>query len=211
MGAINDWAIGLLTGGGYWAIALLMALENIVPPIPSELIMGLAGIGAGQGKLSLPLVILVGTLGSVAGNLPWYWLGHVYGVERLQGFVRRYGRWLTLDWHHVERINRLFHRHGGWVVFVLRFMPAFRTIVSLPAGLFGMPLWRFLLATLAGAAIWNGALAFGGYWLGQRITGIDRYLGPITWAAVGLLVVAYLWRVLTWRPEPEPADRAAAS
>ena len=197
---MSQWIIGLIAGGGYWGIALLMFLENVFPPIPSEVIMGLAGIQVGQGKMSFALVILFGTVGSTLGNYAWYLLGRVYGFRRLEGLVNRWGRWLTLEWEDICRINALFERHGGKIVFFFRFLPAFRTIVSLPAGLFRMGHIRFLLATFAGAAIWNVILAGAGYYLGKNFSRIDDYVGPISTATIVFILLFYIYRVITWKP-----------
>jgi membrane protein DedA with SNARE-associated domain len=197
---MTDWVVHLIDAGGYWGIALLMVLENVFPPIPSELIMGIGGIRVGQGRMEFLPLLLAGTLGTTVGNYFWYMVGRMLGFQRLRPVVRRFGRVLTLEWRDVRRINLLFRKYGPGIVFVFRFMPAFRTMVSLPAGLFHMGQIRFLLWTAAGALIWNILLVGGGWWLGSRITRIDQYLGPITTATVALIVVVYLWRVVVWKP-----------
>ena len=197
---MTDLIVTLSAWGGYIGIFLLMALENIFPPIPSEMIMGLGGIGVAQGRMEMAPLLLWGTAGSVAGNYCWYALGRHFGYRGLRPTVERYSRWLTLDWHDVERLHDFFQRHGQWVVFVFRFMPTFRTIVSLPAGMACMPRWRFLLWTAAGATVWDSILAGAGYDLGTNFHELDRFIGP---AAIGIMVVialAYLWRVITWKP-----------
>lgn len=196
---MSDFILRLIEQGGYPGIFLLMALENIFPPIPSEVIMGLAGIEAGQGTMDLWGVIVAGTLGTTAGNYFWYWVGHRYGMGRLRLFVRRWGRYLTLNWHEVRRINRMFRRHGASIVFFFRFMPLFRTIVSLPAGLFRMNRWKFLVWTTAGAAIWNSLLAVAGHELGRRFDRIDEITGPLANVALLSLVAVYLWRLYVSR------------
>ena len=162
--------------------------------------MGLAGIEVGQGQMNFEAVVFAGTVGSTLGNYAWYLLGRFYGFRRLEGFVNRWGRWLTLEWEDIQKINRLFTRHGGKIVFVLRFMPAFRTIVSLPAGLFRMGHLRFLIATFAGAMIWNVILTGAGYYLGRNFSKIDDYVGPISTAAIAAIVLFYVYRVITWKP-----------
>ncbi|MET0360116.1 MAG: DedA family protein [Sphingobium sp.] len=197
---MTDWVVNLIDAGGYWGIALLMFIENVFPPIPSELILGIGGIRVGQGRMEVLPLLIVATLGSTAGNYAWYLLGRMLGFERLRPLVDRWGRILTMEWRDVRRINLMFRRYGPGMVFVIRFMPAFRTIISLPAGLFRMGHARFLLCTLGGTLIWNIILVGGGWWLGRQFTQIDRYLGPVTTAVVVLAVVAYVWRVLTWKP-----------
>ncbi|HEX7853024.1 MAG TPA: DedA family protein [Sphingobium sp.] len=197
---MTDWVVNLIDGGGYWGIALLMVIENVFPPIPSELIMGIGGIRVGQGRMEMVPLLIASTLGSTVGNYFWYVVGRALGFDRLRPVVRRFGRVLTMEWRDVRRLNRLFRRYGPGIVFVFRFMPAFRTMVSLPAGLFRMGHVRFLLWTAAGTLIWNIILAGGGWWLGSRITEIDTYLGPVTWVVVAAAVAFYAWRLMTWRP-----------
>ena len=184
---------------GYLGIFALMALENIFPPIPSEAIMGLGGMAVARGDMALGPLVAIGTAGSTLGNYWWYWIGRRVGYERFRPFVERHGRWLTLDWPAVERLHRLFQRRGDAIVFVFRFMPAFRTTVSLPAGMAAMPRWRFLAWTYAGAAIWDTLLAVAGMELGRRVEAIDRYLGPAAIAFTAIGIAWYLWRVATWK------------
>jgi membrane protein DedA with SNARE-associated domain len=190
-----DWL-----GWGYFGIFLLMVLENVIPPVPSELIMSVAGIAAGQGKMDFTLLVLVGTLGCAVGNLFWFEIGRRFGYERLEPFVRRHGRWLTLEWEDIEKLRRFFDRWGGITVFVFRFMPIGRTMISLPAGLLHMGFWRFLLYTTLGSAVWNALLVGIGYWLGTNFEAIDRWIAPVVTVAVVAMVLGYLWRVLTWKP-----------
>ncbi|WP_374943928.1 DedA family protein [Sphingomonas sp.] len=197
---MTQFIVNLIAWGGYLGIFLLVALENIAPPIPSEVIMGLGGIAVAQGHFAFVPLVLVATAGSVAGNYVWYSIGRRIGYERLRPFVERQGRWLTMTWSDVERLHDFFVKHGQWVVFVFRFMPAFRTIISLPAGMTWMPRWKFLVWTAAGSAIWNSVLAGAGMVLGTRFRELDRYIGPVSVAIVVVIVVAYLWRVATWKP-----------
>ncbi len=200
---MTDWVVRLIDAGGYWGIFLLMILENVFPPIPSELIMGIGGIRVGQGRMDVLPLLVAGTVGTTIGNFFWYVIGIKLSIARLKPLVRRHGRWLTLHWHNVEWLDRCFERHGEKIVFIFRFMPAFRTIVSLPAGIFAMPAWRFALWTLAGSLIWNIFLVACGYYLGARFARIDDWLGPITNVCVGAIVIAYLWRLATWKDEKE--------
>ena len=193
---IIDW----IAWGGYFGIVLLMALENIVPPVPSEVIMGLGGMAVARGQMRFGVLVAAGTVGTVAGNYFWYWVGRRFGYQGLRPFVDRWGRWLTVEWEDVERITRFFHDRGGWVVFVFRFMPTFRTMVSLPAGMARMPRWRFLIATAGGSAIWNTILAAAGLYLDRRFEELDRYVGPLAIALTVAIVAFYLYRVVTWKP-----------
>lgn len=204
---MSDWVVRLIDAGGYWGIALLMVLENVFPPIPSELIMGIGGIRVGQGQMEMVPLLAAGTLGTTIGNLFWYYLGIRLGFERLRPFVLRHGRWITLRWSEVRWLHQAFARHGEKIVFVFRFMPVFRTIVSLPAGLFSMGLARFIIWTGAGALIWNIFLAGAGYYLGVHFSAIDEWLGPLTNLAIAIMVAGYVWRLVTWKGDgAEPAD-----
>ena len=201
--AITDWIVRLIDQGGYLGIALLMVLENVFPPIPSEVIMGIGGIRVAQGRMDPTALMIAGTTGTTIGNYFWYVVGRTVGLGRLRSFVARWGRWLTLDWPTTEKLCRLFKRYGGTIVFVFRFLPTFRTMVSLPAGLFRMGSLRFLAWTAAGSAIWNAMLVLAGYLLGTHFAEIDRYIGPATTVIVVIALGAFAWRYLTWKPLPD--------
>ncbi|MDF0544528.1 DedA family protein [Sphingobium sp. H39-3-25] len=202
---MTDWVLHLIDAGGYWGIALLMVLENVFPPIPSELIMGIGGIRVGQGRMEMLPLLLAGTIGTTIGNYFWYLVGARLGIARLKPLVDRYGRWATMEWRDVEALDNIFLRYGQAVVFVFRFMPAFRTMISLPAGLFRMGHVRFVACTFLGATIWNIVLAYSGYLLGANFKEIDKYVGPAATAAVVLAILFYLYRLLTWRPVGDDA------
>jgi membrane protein DedA with SNARE-associated domain len=188
---------------GYLGIFLLMVLENVIPPVPSEVIMSLGGIAAGQGKMDFTLLVLVGTLGCIFGNLFWYEIGLRFGYQRLKPAVDRWGRWLTMDWEDVEKLRGFFDRWGGITVLVFRFMPIGRTVISIPAGLLQMPRWRFIIYTTIGSAIWNTMLVGVGYWLGANFETIDHWIAPIVTAIIVAVIGLYVWRVLTWKPRSQ--------
>lgn len=186
---------------GYWGVFLLMMLENVIPPIPSEAIMSVAGIAVAKGQMNFVALVAVGTAGTVVGNLFWWEIGRRLGYQRLKPLVDRWGRWLTLDWHEIEKLKRYFDRWGGPTVFLFRFMPLGRTVISIPAGLMHMPLWRFLLYTALGSAVWNILLVMVGYGLHTTFDRVERYVGPVVIGFVVLAAIGYLWRVLTWKPK----------
>lgn len=185
---------------GYFGIFLLMVLENVIPPVPSEVIMSVGGIAAGQGRMSFVILVIVGTLGCTVGNLFWWEIGRRFGYERLKPAVDRWGRWLTMDWQDVEKLRSFFDRWGGATVFVFRFMPLGRTVISIPAGLMHMPFWRFVAYTTAGSLVWNTILVGIGFWLGTNFETIDHWIAPMVTGIVVLALIAYVWRVLTWKP-----------
>lgn len=200
---MTEFILNLIAWGGYLGIFLLMALENVVPPVPSEVIMGLGGMAVARGDMALVPLVLWGTAGTTIGNYFWYFIGRNIGYKRFRPFIARHGRWLTMEWRDVENLHRFFVKHGGWVVFVFRFMPTFRTIISLPAGMTKMPLWKFLLWTFAGSLIWNTILAGAGLYLGSRFQQLEKFIGPLAIATTVLIVLAYLYRVATWKPRAE--------
>ncbi len=188
-----------MDGLGYVGIALLMLAETVFPPIPSEVIMPLAGMQAGRGSLSLAGVIAAGTAGAMAGNVFWYAVARRVGVDRLHGFIDRHGRWLTLDWSDVDRGRHLFSRGGSLFVCFGRMVPTVRSIVSVPAGLLAMPFPRFFAWSLAGTLGWTALLAGAGASLGARHDAVSRVIGPFSLAIIVAIAVWYAWRVATWR------------
>lgn len=197
---MNDFILSAIASGGYFGIFILMALENIFPPMPSEIIMGYGGVLVAREQMSFMPLLMIGTLGTVAGNYFWYWLGYRWDEDHLKNFIEKRGRWLTFEWEEFEKARHMFRRHGDWIVFLLRFSPFLRTIISLPAGLARMKLWRFLLFTFLGSLIWNGALILGG----SALSGlIDRYDVFASWAVGGFIAMGvawYVYRVATWKP-----------
>jgi membrane protein DedA with SNARE-associated domain len=196
---MGDWTIQLIDQTGYVGIFLLMFLETIFPPIPSEVIMPIAGQRTVEGPLALWAVIASGTAGAMLGNLFWYALARVIGIRRFRPFIENYGRWLTMDWEDVEKAERLFGRFGSTIVSVGRMLPTIRSIVSIPAGLLSMRLKSFLIWSTLGTVIWTAALACAGWVLGQAFHDVEKVLGPLSMAIIVLIVVAYIWRQLTWR------------
>ncbi len=177
---------------GYLGIGLLMFLENIFPPIPSELIMPLAGFTVAQGKLSLGLVILAGVLGTVLGALPWYYAGKFLGEQRLKRWADRYGRWLSISSKDIDRAKRWFDRQGGKAVFICRLVPGVRTLISLPAGISEMPLMPFLTYSTLGTLLWVGLLTYAGYALGDHYELVEKYLAPVSKIVLATLVIGFI-------------------
>jgi len=200
---MQDWIIGLVNSTGYWGVAFLMLLETVFPPIPSEVIMTVAGVSAARGNMNLGGVVAAGTAGAMLGNWMWFWLAIRFGEKRIHKLIDRHSRWLTLNWDEVERGQRLFRRHGSAIVMFARMLPTLRSLISIPAGLFGMSHRRFLVFSAIGTAGWSAALAGVGYFLGTRFDDIERWLGPISTAIIVLIVLSYLWRLWRWKPKAE--------
>ncbi len=196
---MTEWVFDLIRQTGYLGVFLLMFLETVFPPVPSEVIMPIAGVIASRGDMTLWGVISAGTLGAMFGNFFWYLLARVIGIERFRPFIERHGRWLTLDWPDVEKAERLFGRFGGWVVGLGRMLPTVRSVVSIPAGLLHMRLKSFLLWSTLGTAAWSSGLAIAGHELGRRFAKIEDVLGPLSVAVIVLIVGLYVYRQITWR------------
>jgi len=193
----------LVESGGYLAIAALMFAENVFPPIPSELIMPLAGFAAARGDLNLFLAIAAGAAGSLAGAFFWYGVGHWLGSERLKHWAQRHGRWLTLTPRDVDTSCRWFNRHSGKAVFIGRLVPAVRTLISVPAGIAGMSLGRFTLYSTLGTLLWTAFLATLGYLLGDQYRQVSHWVNPVSNVVIAVLVLGYLYRVATFRKRAE--------
>jgi membrane protein DedA with SNARE-associated domain len=189
-----EWITSTVRTLGYSGVALLALLENVFPPIPSELVLPLAGFVAAQGELNVWMVIIAGTAGSLAGAVLWYEIGRRIGERRLRGWVRRSGKWLTLSVSDIDRAQAWFKRHGGRAVFVGRLVPGVRTLISLPAGFAGMPRTAFLLHTVAGTAIWTALLAYAGVILRSNFELVGDYIGVATNIMVVLLVMLLVRR-----------------
>ena len=196
---MSDWVVRLIEQSGYLGVAFLMFLETIFPPIPSEVIMPVAGVAAANGRMHYALVVLAGTSGAMLGNIVWYLAARALGVQRLEPFIRRYGRWLTLSWSEVERAEGWFRRNGVFFVFLGRLLPTVRSLVSVPAGLLHMRFKTFVIASTLGTACWTALLAGVGYKLRESFTEIDQYLGPASNAVLVVLAGGYIWRLATHR------------
>ncbi|WP_129791167.1 DedA family protein [Sphingosinicella sp. CPCC 101087] len=205
---MSDWVIRLIDGTGYLGIYLLMLLETVFPPIPSEVIMPVAGVRSAGGPMSLPGVIASGTAGAMTGNFLWYLVARWVGLKRFCPFIERHGRWLTMDWYDVEKVERLFGRFGSVVVGIGRMIPTIRSVVSIPAGLVHMRLVSFLFWSTLGTAGWSGLLAAAGYVLGSQFDQVDKVLGPISSGIVAAIILFYVWRQLTWRRRHRPEAQA---
>ena len=196
---MEDWIIRLVDWAGYWGVAALMLLETVFPPVPSEVIMTVAGVSAARGNMTLEGTILAGTAGAMLGNWFWYWLAIKFGEARMHVFIDKYSRWLTLDWDEVERGERLFAKYGSIIVLVARMIPTLRSLISIPAGIFKMPLGWFLAFSTIGTLGWSAALAGVGYFLGSQFGEVEEWLGPLSTLVIAAIVITYLWRVVTWR------------
>ena len=189
---------------GYAAIFAAMFLENLFPPIPSELIMPLGGFLVQQGELQFIPVVLAGLLGTVIGALPWYGIGRVINEERIEQWLERHGRWIGISAAELARSRRWFNRFGTALVFWGRLVPGIRTLISVPAGIEMMPMTPFLLWTTAGGLIWTLLLTVAGMVLGEGYSNVELWIDPVSKVVKVSLVIALLgggiWLALRiWR------------
>lgn len=197
-----EFILNLVTQGGVFGVFALMALENLFPPIPSEMIMPLAGFAAARGELNIVGVVIAGTAGSVLGALPWYYAGRLYGVDRIRHMASRHGRWMTVGPEDVDKSLHAFQRHGKAAVFFGRLVPAIRTLISVPAGIARMPMPAFLAYSTIGSLIWTSLLASAGFLLKAQYALVAQYLDPGSKIVLGLIVAAYVYRLVTHRAKP---------
>lgn len=198
-----SWIEQLITTLGYVGIALLMFVANFIPFFPSDLIMPFAGFVASQGKLSLLGVTLAGTLGSVAGQLPLYYLGRWLGSRPLPVWLQRHGRWFGITPQALARAQRWFDRHGALAVLICRLIPTVRALISLPAGMVRMALGRFLLYSTIGIGLWTLLVTALGFSLGRHYANAAGYLETITAVVLAVLVLAGAWWLMR-RPNRQP-------
>ena len=192
-----EWVSGVIAQLGYVGVAALTFLENVFPPIPSELILPLAGYVAGTGDLTLGMVIAAGTFGSLAGATFWYVLAKRFGEARFRAWITRHGRWLTLSVADVDRAQLWFKRRGKWAVLVGRLMPGVRTFVSLPAGFSAMPWPTFLIYSVIGTLAWTAALVYAGSVLQANFSAVSRYVDIATnvlFAGVAAMMLVRYYR-----------------
>jgi membrane protein DedA with SNARE-associated domain len=177
---------------GYGAIFAAMFLENLFPPIPSELIMPLGGFYVQQGKLALIPVVLAGLLGTVLGALPWYGIGRLVNEERIEQWLGRHGRWIGISPQELHRSRTWFNRHGTALVFWGRLVPGVRTLISVPAGIEMMPFVPFLLWTTAGSLIWTLLLTLAGLAMGEGYSQVEYWIEPVSKVVKVVLLLAAL-------------------
>jgi len=194
-----NWVVAFIEQHGYLGIAFLMLAENVFPPLPSELIMPFAACQAARGELHWAGVVLAGTLGSLAGAMPWYLAGRLLGLARVLRFAERHGRWLTLSRSEVEKAERWFCRRGPVVLVLGRLVPAMRTLISLPAGISSLPTLRFLLWSALGAVLWCSALTAVGFVLADEYARFAQVMDPVSTAILVALLAWYLVRVVRFR------------
>lgn len=194
LGALVDWSVSLMDTIGPVGVGLAIAFENIFPPIPSEAILPAAGFAAHQGAFGVVPAIAWATVGSVVGALALYFIGMLVGIHRL--------RWLfdkipLLRADDIDKTVAWFTRHGSAAVFFGRFLPIFRSLISIPAGVVRMPIWRFLLYTALGSLIWNTAFILIGWVLGSAWHVVEDYMGIAQNVVIVVVAALVIWFVVT--------------
>ena len=177
----------------YLTICLAMFLENIIPPIPSEIIMPLGGYFVYQQKLDFFILVFWGLFGTILGSLPWYYLGRLVNEKRISNFLDKKGKYLGISSKDLTRSKRWFDQYGVTLVFWGRLVPGIRTLISVPAGIELMPLRKFLIWTTFGSLIWVVLLTYAGYLFGENYSIIEIYLDQIKYVVKPILILLVLF------------------
>nr|WP_271251817.1 DedA family protein [Pseudanabaena sp. Chao 1811] len=188
---MQEWITNTMNSLGYLGIGLLMFLENLFPPIPSELIMPLAGYTATlpNSQIQVLPAIAVGVIGTIVGAIPWYYAGLLLGQQRLQLLAERYGKWIGISSEDIGKSVRWFQKHGAKAVLLGRLVPGIRTLISIPAGISKMPIIPFFFYSTIGTIGWVSLLTYAGYFLGKNYALVEKYIDLISKiVVVGLLV-----------------------
>jgi membrane protein DedA with SNARE-associated domain len=207
LGGLAGWVVDVIERIGAPGVGALIALENVFPPIPSEIILPFAGFSSAQGDVNAVAAWIAATIGAVVGAWILYGVGAAIGYDRVHELAGK--RWFVLfGQKDLERGERFFDQHGGKVIFFGRFIPLVRSIVSVPAGIERMPIARFTALTALGSSIWNVLFIWAGYELGDRWERVEGWIQPISYAVVLLLAAALVWLALRKRRAVEAREAA---
>lgn len=192
LGALLDWSVSLMDVVGPAGAGIAIALENLFPPLPSEVVLPMAGLAASRGSFTLFEALAWTTLGSIVGAFLLYGIGAWFGADRLRRIAAKVP---LLHPEDIDRTVAWFQRHGGKAVFFGRMIPIFRSLISIPAGVTRMPLWRFGLLTAAGSLLWNTVFVLAGYLLGASWHVIEQYVDVVQYVVIALAALAVAWFV----------------
>lgn len=191
---MTDWIISIMEQLGYFGIALLMFLDNVFPPVPSEIIMPSAGFAASQGQLSFIGVIVAGSLGSLIAAAALYWIGRKISHEALFNWVDRYGKYLFIKSGDVKKALDWFEHYGHRVVFFGRMVPAVRSLISIPAGMSRMPFWKFMSYSALGTIIWTTFLAYVGFYFGNNTELMQQIFSRVGYVIIAIcIILSSIW------------------
>ncbi|MFG0266105.1 MAG: DedA family protein [Rhodopirellula sp. JB055] len=191
---MDQWIESILEQFGAFGVGMLMLVENVFPPIPSELVMPWAGYSVSQGQSSFLAVVASGSVGAFVGAYAWYWVARRIGKERLATWVDKHGAWLTISRDDIDQVDRWFEDWGAAAVLLCRLIPGLRTLISVPAGFAEMPPAKFSACTAIGTVAWTALLAVIGLWLGKNYGDLA---GPLSWVSSG--VIAAMFSVWIYR------------
>ncbi|WP_166170403.1 DedA family protein [Acinetobacter sp. SA01] len=194
---LTEWIISIMEQLGYLGIALLMFLDNVFPPIPSEIIMPSAGYSASQGQLTLFGVIIAGCFGSLLAAALLYWIGYKFNHDSIFRFVDRYGRYMFIKSSDVKKSLDWFEHYGHRIVFFGRMIPAVRSLISIPAGMSHMPFWKFMFYSGLGTIIWTTFLACVGFYFGENQQLMQRIFSQVSHGII--LIILVIIAILLYR------------
>jgi len=204
---MDQWIRDFLKQFGAPGVGVLMLVENVFPPIPSEIMMPRAGYSVSQGQTSFFAVVLAGSVGSFAGAMLWYYLARWIGKDRLARLIDGHGAWLTITPHDLDRVDDWFNRWGPFAVLGCRLIPGVRTFISIPAGFSDMPIGKFSFLTAIGTVAWTALLAGVGWWLRDNYGDLA---GPLGWVSSIVVAGLFLWwlvRVIQQRLSRQPSSQ----
>ena len=194
-----EWVTDIVAAGGWPGVLVLMFLENLFPPIPSEVIMPLAGFAAARGQMSFTLAVIAGIVGTLLGNAFWYELARAIGSARIRPLFARYGRWFAVDDRDFDKAEATLKKYGPVALFFGRLLPGIRTLISIPAGLAHIPRRVFYTWTALGSAVWILFLASAGYWMEDHYDKVEGWLEPMSYVVVAGILGTYAWHIWSTR------------
>ncbi|KUK75892.1 MAG: hypothetical protein XD93_1213 [candidate division WS6 bacterium 34_10] len=194
--SLVDWLVQVIDSLGYIGVFIAVFLESFLALIPSEIILPFSGFVASRGSMNIVLVILTVGIGAYLGTLIFYFIG-LWGEDFVLKFLKKYGKYIFISEEDLEKANKTFEKHGEWIVFVGRFIPLIRTVISFPAGVAKMKFSKFSLYTIVGSLMFGAALSLAGYFMGENWPVVSTYISQYENVVLSLLTIAlliYIWR-----------------